>query len=64
VLGARLEEGGSAVSLRVEDGGEAVPRVLELLRAQDVDARGAALAQPTLDDVFLEVADRRLAEAA
>jgi ABC-2 type transport system ATP-binding protein len=64
VLGARLEDGGSAVSLRVEDGGEAVPRVLELLRAEDVDARGVALAQPTLDDVFLEVADRRLAEAA
>ena len=64
LLGARLEEDGSAVSLRVEDGGEAVPRVLELLRAEDVDARGVALARPTLDDVFLEVADRRLAEAA
>jgi hypothetical protein len=64
VLGGRVEESGAAVSLRVEDGGEAVPRVLELLRAEDVDARGVALARPTLDDVFLEVADRRLAEVA
>jgi len=64
VLGGRVEESGAAVSLRVEDGGEAVPRVLELLRAEDLDARGVALARPTLDDVFLEVADRRLAEVA
>ncbi len=64
LLGGRLEESGAAVSLRVEDGGAAVPHVLELLRAEDVDARGVALARPTLDDVFLEVADRRLAEAA
>ena len=64
VLGGRVEESGAAVSLRVEDGGEAVPRVLERLRAEDLDARGVALARPTLDDVFLEVADRRLAEVA
>ena len=64
LLGGRVEESGAAVSLRVADGGEAVPRVLELLRAEDVDARGVALARPTLDDVFLEVADRRLAEVA
>jgi ABC-2 type transport system ATP-binding protein len=64
LLGGRVEEEGTAVSLRVEDGGEAVPRVLDLLRSEDVDARGVALTRPTLDDVFLEVADRRLAEAA
>ncbi len=64
LLDGRVEEGGAAVSLRVEDGGAAVPRVLELLRAEDVDARGVALSRPTLDDVFLEVADRRLAEVA
>ena len=64
LLGARVEADGDAVSLRVEDGGAAVPRVLGLLRGQDVDARGVALTRPTLDDVFLEVADRRLAEVA
>jgi len=64
LLGGRVEDGGESVSVRVEDGGAAVPRVLDLLRAEDVDARGVALAQPTLDDVFLDVADRRLAEVA
>jgi len=64
LLGARPEEGGAAVSLRVEDGGAAVPRVLGILRGEHIEARGVTLARPTLDDVFLEVADHRLAEAA
>jgi ABC-2 type transport system ATP-binding protein len=63
-LGGRLEDGGDGgtVSVRVEDGGAAVPRALEVLRERSIDALGVALARPSLDDVFLEVADRRLAD--
>jgi ABC-2 type transport system ATP-binding protein len=59
VLDARLE-GDARVSLDVEDGGAAVPRVLAHLEAQGLRVRSVALSRPTLDDVFLRVAGERL----
>jgi ABC-2 type transport system ATP-binding protein len=64
-LGGRAEDAGAGtVVVRVADGGAAVPRALDVLRADGIDAAEVSLARPTLDDVFLEVADRRLADAA
>jgi len=63
VLGAR-HEGDGHLSLRVEDGGEAVPRALAALSGAGIETRSVALTRPTLDDVFLDVADERMAAAA
>ena len=58
-LGGRVEEAGR-VSLRVADGGSAVPRSLALLGENGIATRSVALARPTLDDVFLQVVGERL----
>jgi len=59
LLQARLE-GDGRVSLDVEDGGAAVPRVLARLEEDGVRVRSVALSRPSLDDVFLRVAGERL----
>jgi len=59
LLHGRLE-GDARVSLEVEDGGAAVPRVLAQLEEQGLRARSVALSRPSLDDVFLRVAGERL----
>jgi len=61
VLGGHADGAGGAVSLRVDDGSAAVPRVLERLRGEGVETESVSLSRPTLDDVFLEVTDHRLA---
>ena len=61
-LGGRVEEVGR-VSMRVADGGSAVPRALTLLGDRGMPSRSVALARPTLDDVFLQVVGERLQTA-
>jgi ABC-2 type transport system ATP-binding protein len=52
------------VSVRVRHGDRLLPRLLELLAAQDVEVQAATLHQPTLDDVFLTLTGRSLREGA
>jgi ABC-2 type transport system ATP-binding protein len=63
LLGGAAERDGR-VRLEVEDGSAAVPRALAALARRGLVARGVALARPTLDDVFLQVAGARLADDA
>jgi len=58
-LDARTE-GVTRVSVDVEDGAAALPRVLATLDAIGIRPRAVALARPTLDDVFLQVVGERL----
>jgi ABC-2 type transport system ATP-binding protein len=50
------------VQLYVERGEQVLPEVLRLLDGQRVPIRSAALARPTLDDVFLRLTGRSLRE--
>ncbi len=63
LLGGAAERDGR-VRLEVEDGSAAVPRALAALARRGLVARGVALARPTLDDVFLQVAGARFADDA
>jgi ABC-2 type transport system ATP-binding protein len=49
--------------LYVSDGAEALPAVVELLRAQGVPLAGIALREASLDDVFLHQTGRWLRDA-
>jgi ABC-2 type transport system ATP-binding protein len=56
-------EGRGRVTVKVADGGAAVPRALATLAAAGITTRSVALARPSLDDVFREVVGRHLAES-
>ncbi|WP_306369342.1 ATP-binding cassette domain-containing protein [Nocardiopsis sp. CC223A] len=53
---------GSTVNLRIDGGDTAVPRLLACLEAEGTGVRRLVLAEPTLNDVFLELTGRSLRE--
>ncbi|HEX6449538.1 MAG TPA: ATP-binding cassette domain-containing protein [Trebonia sp.] len=63
VTGARAGGDGS-ITLDVSDPVRAMAAVFDFLASRDIDARAAALAQPSLDDVFLRETGRSLRDTA
>lgn len=59
LLQASIEETGH-LSLRVTEGGAALPHIVSTLTGHGVDVRSVSLTRPTLDDVFLSVVGQRL----
>ena len=55
---------GSVVTVRVPDGGAALPGLLRDLDAKGVGLAGVEVRRPTLDDVFLSLTGRSLRDAA
>lgn len=58
-IGTPIVEG-NVVRIQVADGASALPKLLSILTATEVEAIGIELAQPTLDDVFLKLTGRSL----
>jgi ABC-2 type transport system ATP-binding protein len=58
---ARID--GNHVSARADEGATALPAMLAALESASVSVRAAAVARPSLDDVYLRHAGRRFAEA-
>jgi ABC-2 type transport system ATP-binding protein len=58
-----LSAEGSELRLYVDDGGEALPRLLRLLDAHGIGVKSISLSEPTLDDVFLRYTGRSLRDA-
>jgi ABC-2 type transport system ATP-binding protein len=58
-----LTAGEAELHLYVEDGGEALPRLLRLLDERELGLRSINLSEPTLDDVFLRYTGRSLRDA-
>jgi ABC-2 type transport system ATP-binding protein len=54
---------GRVLHARADDGGRAVPAVLQALDARGVAAASVTVARPSLDDVYLRYAGRSFAEA-
>jgi ABC-2 type transport system ATP-binding protein len=52
------------IRITAEQGDAALPRLLRLLDAEGIRVESAALARPSLDDVFLKLTGRSLREAA
>jgi ABC-2 type transport system ATP-binding protein len=48
---------------RADDGGRAIPTVLQALEARGVEVASVRVARPSLDDVYLRYAGRRFEEA-
>lgn len=55
-------EGRGRVTVEVQDGGAAVPRVLNTLQGAGIEALGVTFNRPTLDDVFRHVVGGHLIE--
>jgi ABC-2 type transport system ATP-binding protein len=53
-----VDEG--TIQILVHDGGEAVPRIIEFLAGERVHAESVSINRPTLDDVFMKYAKKRL----
>jgi ABC-2 type transport system ATP-binding protein len=58
-----IQVDGNRVSARADDGATAVPAVLAALERAGIGVHGVTAARPTLDDVYLRHAGRRLADA-
>jgi ABC-2 type transport system ATP-binding protein len=58
-----IQVDGHRVSARADDGATAVPAVLAALERAGIGVHGVTAARPTLDDVYLRHAGRRLADA-
>jgi ABC-2 type transport system ATP-binding protein len=58
-----IQVAGHRVSARADDGATAVPAVLAALERAGIGVHGVTAARPTLDDVYLRHAGRRLADA-
>lgn len=58
-----VQDSSDGLRLAVEQGEEALPRILDLLSADALKIRTIALARPTLDDVFLRQTGRSLRES-
>jgi len=54
---------GRALRARAEDGGRAVPSVLQALEARGIEVLSVRVARPSLDDVYLRYAGRTFQEA-
>ncbi|MCL2394167.1 MAG: ATP-binding cassette domain-containing protein [Acidimicrobiaceae bacterium] len=54
---------GDALRLYVDDGTKALPELLRLLDAEQIDVASVSLSEPTLDDVFLAKTGRSLRDA-
>jgi ABC-2 type transport system ATP-binding protein len=50
------------VRLHIKDGDRAIPEVLRLLDANNLEAQNITLSKPSLDDVFLKYTGRSLRE--
>jgi ABC-2 type transport system ATP-binding protein len=54
---------GRALRARADDGGRAVPAVLQALEAHEIEVASVRVARPSLDDVYLRYAGRTFAAA-
>ncbi|MBO0692474.1 MAG: ATP-binding cassette domain-containing protein [Acidimicrobiaceae bacterium] len=54
---------GDALRLYVDDGTKALPELIRLLDAEQIDVASVSLSEPTLDDVFLAKTGRSLRDA-
>ena len=54
---------GRALRARAEDGGRAVPAVLQALEAHGIEVTAVRVARPSLDDVYLRYTGRTFQEA-
>jgi ABC-2 type transport system ATP-binding protein len=54
---------GRALRARAEDGGRAVPTVLQALEAHGIEVAAVRVARPSLDDVYLRYTGRTFQEA-
>ncbi|HVX01939.1 MAG TPA: ATP-binding cassette domain-containing protein [Nitrososphaera sp.] len=52
--------GPSKVQILVNDGGEAIPHITDSLRSNGIRIESISVSKPTLDDVFMKYAKRRL----
>jgi ABC-2 type transport system ATP-binding protein len=50
----------SVIHILVDDAGEAIPYITDSFRASDVKIESLSVSKPTLDDVFMKYAKRRL----
>jgi len=49
----------SELMISVEDGPKNIPRLIDLIRTQDIEIKSINLKKPTLDDVFIHYTGRR-----
>ena len=54
--------GKSRISLTVEDGQSAIPKVMRILQTSDFDVNSVSLKEPTLEDVFIHFTGRSMRE--
>jgi len=54
---------GQMVRARADDGGRAVPAVLQALEAHGLEVSSVQVRRPSLDDVYLKYAGRTFEEA-
>lgn len=59
-LGTIVQIDERTVQLLVQNGDEAVPRIVEFLAGEQIRAESVSINRPTLDDVFMKYAKKRL----
>jgi ABC-2 type transport system ATP-binding protein len=57
---AKVGDGKTSIQILVDDGGEAIPHITDAFRECGIKIESISVGKPTLDDVFMKYAKRRL----
>jgi ABC-2 type transport system ATP-binding protein len=57
---AKVGDGKTSIQILVDDGGEAIPDITDAFRQWGIKIESISVGKPTLDDVFMKYAKRRL----
>ena len=57
---AKVGDGKTFIQILVDDGGEAIPHITDAFREYGIKIESISVGKPTLDDVFMKYAKRRL----